>query len=1273
MKPIKGIFQDVQPVNQPEGTIFYAKNSIKYEKLASWLNEPGFKIGPPIGSYIPIGVISLDNEAIIFSTDNIHSVIGIFNEVTGIYKEIINRTDLEFNLANKITGRARRNYKGEIITVFTDRVKSAKYMNLSTANNLQDFKDFLLFPINKPPIIESSTAIDTGGVLLSGIYFISIQYRTTDNAITNFSEVSQPIYITKSILSDGVDDYCGIEASTPTSKSIEYKITNIDTSYDIMSIALISKINGIITSKLLPDSSISGSTTKTVTITGSETTSEIDIAEILVGNANYTTVGCFAQLNNQLFAGNLGSSDFIRFQKIANNIKINYTTKLTSPNSLTDVVVGNYIKNYASQRLNSTPRGFLHGEVYAFYISLILKNGSRTPAFHIPGREESAGDKDNSGLAATQGFVIGTLKYQVEDTSEFTSQDDITEFIGRGKMGFWENKNEKYPNSTIDMYGDFDSTTDYQGNPLIGGLNLQDQNVRHHRFPTISACKETHYAGNGNYGIDTLDILGIDVTNIVIPDNLKDKVDGYEIYYAKRGNNNSTVLGQSLMQFGAYYQFAGTPDFNKVWTTGGNWDLFADDASQDTDKNQMLLDRKDIRLYPFDLLQNKSLINSAYITNQLKLYHSHVADSQLVDPDKNWMAWNIGYSYAPYVHNPVVPIDSEKLRNASNVQYVPANVVKPGDGIYNVNTEEYINFRLSNPLQDISRDTLHTNIGDGYQASMDRLGFEQTYLTNINQLLSDIYNSFISQTLVGTGVIQIDVNKTEIKNVYGGDTFVSAMSYITVGPRSVDDVDAGFYVKISREYICESSSNIGLRHQTTERDTFYYPKTVTEDLLPDANYANINNWAYNKDYTSVNDLIATTPNDITSDKTNKFPYRIIRSNPDNREQRNSVNWRTFLANNYYESVQNKGEIINLEALGNDQLLIHHRNTLFVTRPTNKLKLDLTEVILGSGDIFGVRPEEPMPSLHGYLGTQHQLACLSTKHGYFSIDASVGTVYIYNGEVIDLTPGLRIFLRDNLNITPVNGEIDNPFTGNGISVAYDEKFERIIIGVKNSVKSYTISCDIESRSWASFHDYIPDYMFNTRNKVYSFKRFALNTSIMFIHNEGNKGVYYQGYLSNPIIPSSSYIDIVFKSPTEKISTLVLQSVDWVTEVFSAANISLFNSTFDFVTIRNNYQCSGKIPLTKGLTIVAGDHNNRNNLGTWNFNEFRDLVKDRSLPFINNIFNSYSVIGSNIDPDKAWFEKRKFDDKYFIVRLETSNVDNNTIYLHEANASARPSYR
>ena len=64
---------------------------------------------------------------------------------------------------------------------------------------------------------------------------------------------------------------------------------------------------------------------------------------------------------------------------------------LTSGFSNSNVDEGNYVDDTQSYRFVPNIfkyRGYMRDETYAFYIAFILKDGSMSYAYHIPGREK---------------------------------------------------------------------------------------------------------------------------------------------------------------------------------------------------------------------------------------------------------------------------------------------------------------------------------------------------------------------------------------------------------------------------------------------------------------------------------------------------------------------------------------------------------------------------------------------------------------------------------------------------------------------------------------------------------------------------------------------------------------------------------------------------------------------------------------------------------------------------------------------------------------------
>ena len=169
-------------------------------------------------------------------------------------------------------------------------------------------------------------------------------------------------------------------------------------------------------------------------------------------------------------------------------------------------------KNYAFSYKNKT---FRRSEVYGFYISFILKDGSESMAYHIPGRAPVTLDDDINQIGdISENDKIGsdTLRWayhrsrfggfygkemyetygpdmvigKLADTSVVDDViDKVNAAYGTNKvpiMGFWENENEKYP-----INNDFKpKSVTSSGNEVSAGAldDLRNLPVRHHKMPS---------------------------------------------------------------------------------------------------------------------------------------------------------------------------------------------------------------------------------------------------------------------------------------------------------------------------------------------------------------------------------------------------------------------------------------------------------------------------------------------------------------------------------------------------------------------------------------------------------------------------------------------------------------------------------------------------------------------------------------------------------------------------------------------------------------------
>ncbi len=1322
MKFTSGMWINGKASNNPINTTRKNLNVVLSKNTGSWTVEDGFtfhSLSFNARGLVPNGAFSINADRIlVFSIAGTSSEIGVI-ETDGTYVTVSNSNIWNFSVDSPIHGEWQLNFKGQVIVAFTDRDRNPpRIVNLDNLPNPLTADSVLMFPKYTEPAY-SLTEIEVGGVLASGAKWITGRYIDKEGNRTRWFKTSKPMFITEDTKSEGFDNYDGCEPNTTTTKAINVVFNNPDSAFVSIEVALIEKIDGVITAKIVTVTSVDSNVE--VTITGNENLGSVSIADVFEENGSFDRVYALTQLNNTLYFGNVRESTIDEFQKHANAIRLNFVSKRMEQGDFTGSV------KTASGYLN---RGLKHGETYAWYFNFIMLDGSRSRGFHIPGREPTNINIPIDGSSAiliaderiscrdvyNAGINSGAnLNYMLEDLAVdnlakyFHTRDTSMNPNGVTNMGFWENESEEYPN-----------TDDFLvvGSSGIPIADLRGQKVRHHKLPTVKKIKEKLYPTDPQYGATFMDVLGVEIdpTSLYIPQEILDKIQGWELTYAERTVTNSSIIGQDILMFGSNHGI-GTP----IRSNAGNWNTLNLSNSQTQD-----ILRSEARFHDFDLIRYKPSTTPSFIRNNIKLIkQTELYDVQGTYNSNDYKAVLVSdfgrkthYTQSSGDNRTEIPILRDEVRQITNYKFIPNNVV---DGsLDNRFLEEYIHANITS-AQGIELSTNNrSNFFAGSSINQNTRSFiqidnvnilfgpvEETFLTDLCVLYKDMYSGFYNQKLVSTGY-KFDKNvSTAGIAVYGGDVFVGFHSYAAFGIRDQWDynsLSSQSGLKAFKRYLHEGISNTELRHyDSLKGDSYYYPFggnasgmfvnigfNYYRDLEP-------NNFLYNKDYSSIDNLFTLVPFDPNEEFTTEHSNRIYRSlNSDPEDQ--TSNWRAVKINDYYEMPKNMGEIIALQGV-DDRLVINQRWSSFVTIGNEKMSTTQGEVNIGTGDIFRVKPEELITDKNGYGGVQHKYGTLLTKYGYVMIDAEQGKVFIYkNGQALkelsrENAFALHDFFRDGCAST-----IDNPFNDSGFTVGFDEKFERLLIskkrfffnefgqelldgvyGVGHYIKfmgskwiyvneasniyqiiyegdvrfwdsdSWTISYSFDFDCWASFHSYTPDFLLNTRNKLVSFK-----DSKVFRHNHTNKGIYYNSVEVNP-----SYITPTFVSPyrTEDKKALIsalFGSISMNTEMYDPDGVLIKEKSISRVMAYNSYQSTGDVEMVyydNNLTHEENYllYNIRNAKNTFTFNKLKDLVVNRRVPFVQD----YESVDSNIDANKPFYLRRKMIDKFLVVKLLYNN--------------------
>ncbi len=343
-------------------------------------------------------------------------------------------------------------------------------------------------------------------------------------------------------------------------------------------------------------------------------------------------------------------------------------------------------------------------------------------------------------------------------------------------------------------------------------------------------------------------------------------------------------------------------------------------------------------------------------------------------------------------------------------------------------------------------------------------------------------------------------------------------------------------------FYCESSYNIDLRQAFNNKEGDFWPhvsSSIPDDWVQETNVsiAQDNTYYYNTTYSKQNteNFFSHLPPDWDSKLCfTLYPFRAIYSDPQQQNADNRVNnWLSYRAISLFDFPQNYGRLVSLDGIQNKGVLARFENKSLLY---NKLlTIDTSNpqaAYIGNDKLFsGAPPIDFAETDLGYVGSQNKFL-LKIPQGQITVDAKRGQIFLLGNEgAQDLTAfgsGMNRFFTDHLAFEILryfpNVNTDNHFNGIGLHGVYDSKYDRIIFTkldyiplskdikydetaqefyissffnnqeIKTTVyltdeeyfcnKSWTISFNMNTKTWISFHSYIPNWYIGEQNFFYS---------------------------------------------------------------------------------------------------------------------------------------------------------------------------------------------
>ena len=472
--------------------------------------------------YTIIGAIHrYGDEWIVFSTDDISSEIGRFDDSECKYTPLVSAPCLKFKKKYLITGAAKENFDCTWQVYWDDGLNPSRSLNIDDIPYIQeitsapgdpcivysdkepkvlDCEKIRLAPLVSTPCIKLNKSRD-GGMLEDGAYQAFVAYVENEQRVTDYIGISNI-----QTLWNHNDNSCGLELN----------ISELDKRYEYFQLTLLIRNQGQLFRKIV------GLYSTEITDINIDFLDPALVSETAVNlffvSPSYEKSDAMYVVNDWLIRQGPTTQFDFNYQPIANNI-------------ITSFVINQVPADYYYKAGNKL--GFMRDEQYAFFIRWIYNTGERSASYHIPGRAPKPytlptglSYNEDEKIATTNSInVLGDEEYvfQVYNTGAVTQsvnevQEDGTIIIARGEMGYWQST-EKYPSNRPDIWGD-----------------LCGKNIRHHKIPSEQiGGNQLHLTSSTE---DFIHILGVEFSNIGRPTyndgSYIENVVGYEIMRGSR-------------------------------------------------------------------------------------------------------------------------------------------------------------------------------------------------------------------------------------------------------------------------------------------------------------------------------------------------------------------------------------------------------------------------------------------------------------------------------------------------------------------------------------------------------------------------------------------------------------------------------------------------------------------------------------------------------------------------------------------------------------------
>lgn len=1219
---------------------------------------------PAQTNLIPIGFTTIRNNIYLFTTPTITDNPGghdlnLTPDATGtgqIWKLTYNELSyvtaitlvyngyLDFTVFHPVpTTATLGRYENSTIQkiYWTDFFAPLRSLNVADPNLMAINPDYI--NIN-PPVkysIPRLVEIKTGGSTTVGAYQVAYMLRNTGGAITNYSELSNPVFIVpepESTSTGGANfkNYVGAIQGTSTNKSIEWLFEDLDTNFDIIDIIVIKRetITGNILVFKVAEEPIPSDGSLTFTYTGNEDIGQIEFDDFISLKSSFTHCKTIRQKDNRLFAANIRNQYAdIDFDARAFRAKTSLGDDIYLTNNGFQSLF-NSTTARASSQTSDAINDYTNANAGYYKPTTAILGGAGTNISYEFGTMAIKADSTLNISTTSTGsdyrhtnpeYSTSFIDLDVKRIDNLTDQTYSTNTINSDiKYAYYSGLLKGYPPSEIQRFGI--QLYDKRKNPIfvkwIGDI----------KFPEISnSCPAANAIYEDGSASPTTTFIPSFIANksgpnecfvnqiyikftVIIPAALTNIISGYTIVRVEREESDKTILGTGII--GQTYDDGGTlwlpsKQINNVGEGAYPYLNITDTGAGEYNPTRFTFDCPEFFLGGFPGYQSGDQLR---IFARLNIPATITVTQTILDAGTErydmHKYYEVDATYVASTNNFVINRAGtcDKFGNFSfSLGYTYNNYTRSTNNTSDSLGAETLCVELNSNLL---HDTTY-GCGSGNKKKL----LAQYYRPRTNQFGGNTYSARSRNTYIACShfrPIQESSVPTGISNtflVFGGDTFAQiydnqkAIKNWGQSPRGQYNapaigVDSANNDKssVTMFFPCYSTHNTGLRSGS------YVNHNLENDDGTGASGDETHD--YNTVYSVENNIRKYYPKPtefiVNEEFDNRVHYSEVKINGET-----SDSWGIFLPNNFYDVDGIYGPINGLELLNENMLFFQEKGVGYLMiNPVSQVQ-DNTGmlVVLGKGDVI-----QKHDYINNTVGTRHQHSIIKSTKGIYFIDTQIKRLFRLSGEglgSLSEVKGMSSWFEKHLK-----GDIilsDNPVLYNakrvGICGGVDFRFNEVIYTLHDKydymdngnridiIRSNTICFNETLESFTSFYSYTPYlYLYDTRfMSTFESARYAVTTPVLqqrcWVHSRlANYGQFYGTYFD------SNIKFVVNQNPSQHkifdnlhLQTEVTTTVN-ETETDTGYGSTAIHETFNKLRVYNDYQDTGNTTLTPNTNIT-----------------------------------------------------------------------------------------